>query len=762
MSIRSEMAGPRANPEKHDSWKVGRRGLLGFLVAAPTLTVAVRLGLDAQAAPAPPAVPGLPGLAEFADLGDVLTTAALPTSGLLKLEITEANRVVLELPRAEVGQGITTAVAMILADELDARLSDVDVPLSDSRPELLFNQMTGGSNSVRSLYGPVRALAAQARARLVTAAAQRWRLDAGTLTTRDTMVVAPDGRTATFGALSAAAAKITVLAVPATPQPEERQRVVGRPTTRIDARDLVTGKAKFALDIEVPGALPTVVARPPTIGGTVATLDDAAARAMPGVVAVTRIPTGVAVLARTFGQAIAARDALRITWGRGGIDNLSDVDIRAKLRAAVPPLTPLGLLTANVDAEFDFAFVPHAPMETNAAIADVRADRAEIWAGLKTPIAAQETIAAELGLPRDRVRVHVTRGGGSFGRRLFFDAAREAAQISRRAGRPVKLMWTRADDIRHGRLRPATHHRLRVGHAAGRVVSYEHRVASVRTDFGTGAGEALTATFATLVPAALPQAVFALTEKVPYDFGVVIELLNEVPLKMHTGSWRSVYSGTVRVAEEIMVDEVARRLRRDPVEFRRATLKTARARAVLDTVAREGGWGGGGGPAPCPPDTRRVSGCTRSSGPARPTSSRSTRRTRGSRGSPGRSSRPTSVGRSTRRACRRNCSAASPTGSPRSCGPACTSTRACPSRPVSRTSTTPPSGTHRPMWTFTSCRLAASPAARVNWACRPRPPLWPTPTRGRPEPARAASRSTSTSTSSPRPAEEPRACPATR
>ncbi|HET9141883.1 xanthine dehydrogenase family protein molybdopterin-binding subunit, partial [Actinophytocola sp.] len=454
------------------------------------------------------------------------------------------------------------------------------------------NQMTGGSNSVRSLYGPVRALAAAARARLVTAAAHRFGVAPGTLTTRDTMVVAPDGRTAAYGSLSAAAAKVTVAAaVLAKPKAEHKQRLVGRPTTRIDARDLVTGKAKFALDLDVPGALPTVVARPPTIGGTVLTVDDAAARAMPGVVAVTRIPTGVAVAARTFGQAIAARDKLRITWGRGGIDNLSDVDIRAKLRSAVPPLTPLGLLTASVDAEFAFAFVPHAPMETNAAIADVRADRAEIWSGLKTPIAAQETIAAELGLPRDRVTVHVTRSGGSFGRRLFFDAAREAAQISKRVGAPVKLMWTRADDIRHGRLRPATHHRLRVGHAAGRVLSYEHRVAGVRTDFGTGAGEALTSTFATLAPDVLPQAVFALTEKVPYDFGVVTELLGEIPLKMHTGSWRSVYSGTVRVAEEIMVDEVARRLRRDPVEFRRATLKTDRARAVLDTVARKGEWG---------------------------------------------------------------------------------------------------------------------------------------------------------------------------
>lgn len=578
-------------PSNSDSSKVTRRGLLAFLVAAPTLTVAVRLGLGAEAAPAPTALPSLPDLKDFADLGDLLTTMALPTSRLVTLEVTPENRVVLQLPRAEVGQGISTATAMIVADELDARLATVDTPLSDARPALLWNQMTGGSNSVRSLYGPLRALAAEARARLVTAAAQRWNLRADTLVTRDSKVVAPDGRTASYGSLSAEAAKVTVPAVSTQPKPEDQQKVVGRPTNRLDARALVTGKAKFAMDLAVPGALPTVIARPPSIGGTVASVDDSAARNAPGVIAVTRIPTGVAVVAETFGQAIAAREALEITWNPGTVDDLSDEDIRRKLRAATPPFGPLALLTPRIDAEFDFAFVPHAPMETNSAVADVRRDRAEIWAALKNPIITQQTIATEVGLPQDKVTVHVTRGGGSFGRRLFFDAALEAAQVSKQVGRPVKLMWTRVDDIRHGRMRPATHHRLRVTHLAGQVVSYEHRVASVQTDFRTGVGEVLSAAFAKLLPASFPQTVFALTEKVPYNLGLVTELLNEIPLRMNTASWRSVYSATVRAAEEIMVDEVARALGQDPVAFRRATLKTARARAVLDTVAEHGRWG---------------------------------------------------------------------------------------------------------------------------------------------------------------------------
>src|SRR5262249_17867492 len=161
----------------------------------------------------------------------------------------------------------------------------------------------------------------------------------------------------------------------------------------------------------------------------------------------------------------------------------------------------------------------------------------------------QKTIADAIGLPQNKVTVHVTRGGGSFGRRLFFDAALEAALISKKVGKPVRLMWTRADDLRHGRLRAATHHKLRVTYLAGQVLSYEHRVASVRTDFRSGAGEALSAAFANLAPDLFPQAVFALTEKVPYNFGVISELLNEIPLKMNTASWRSVYSATVRAAE---------------------------------------------------------------------------------------------------------------------------------------------------------------------------------------------------------------------
>src|SRR4051812_34912862 len=185
------------------------------------------VGVGSRSAGASPAV------ADLADLTDVLTAAALPTAFLLTIEITPADRIVVHVPRAEVGQGITTAMGMVAAEELDARLDRVDVVLDDARPELLFNQLTGGSNSVHSLYEPTRVVAAAARARLVTAAAQRFGVVASSLVTRDSRVVAPDGRSASYGELSTDAARVTTPAVASTPKPADQFRVIGKPTTRL-------------------------------------------------------------------------------------------------------------------------------------------------------------------------------------------------------------------------------------------------------------------------------------------------------------------------------------------------------------------------------------------------------------------------------------------------------------------------------------------------------------------------------------------------
>ncbi|MEW2396191.1 molybdopterin cofactor-binding domain-containing protein [Streptomyces sp. NPDC046862] len=562
-----------------------------YSLAASTLTVAAPIACDTSSAA---------GAEPARRPSDVVVTGT--DEEMLVLEVTEANKVVVRLPRVEVGQGVTTAVAMMIAEELDARLVDVDIPLADARTK--GNQYTGGSSSVSSLYGPARKLAATARAKLVTAAARRWNVPARSLRTRDTKVIAPDGRSATFGSLTASAAGIQRPDVSTKPKPASRHRVIGKPTTRIDARDIVTGKAKYAGDLAVAGAKPTVVARPPTLGGKPVSVDSRAARAMPGVHAVVKVASGVAVVADSFHHAFKARDALRITWAPGPLAPVSDNVIRARLRAAVPPLADPPRGSAQTEGQFEFAFVSHAPMEVLTAVADVRADRAELWFSSQTPMDARDSIASAVGLPKSKVKVHVMRGGGSFGRRLNYDAAIEAALISKAARRPVKLMWSRADDIRHGRMRPASHHRIRASHAQGRVVAFTHAVASVSESYereglsaqgaakGFARRPARVSAQGGVTPAVAVRAAGPLpSDSGLYNFGRVSGDYGSVELAIPIGAWRSVDSGTSRTAEEIIVDEVARSLGRDPVAFRRTTLRNKAVKAALDKAASAGDWG---------------------------------------------------------------------------------------------------------------------------------------------------------------------------
>ena len=579
----SQDAGPSEGP----AGPLTRRRFLTYVVAAPVLTVAASSVIAPGKAYA--VVPSPPQPENILDLGDVMVAATKQAEDLLVLEVTADNRVVFRVPRAEVGQGITTALAIVVADEIDARLVDVDVPLEEARQDLGTAQSTGGSSSVRALWDPVRSIAAEARARLVTAAAKRWDLPASSLSTRNTAVWAPDGRSATYGSLTEAAAEVVVPAVSNDPKPSSEYRLIGESTPRVDARSIVTGAAKFALDVDVPGALPTVVIRPPTLKGTVKSYDGSAALKMPGVVAVTELPSGVAVTAKTFDQALKARSAVDVTWGSGTVDGVSDSDIQGRLAAAIPPMTPAPAPTKRVDATFEFAFVNHAPMEVGSAAADVRSDSAEVWVASKSPTGAQSAVAKAVGLDAEQVTLHVVRGGGSFGRRIYHEPAVEAARVSRAIGKPVRLMWTRNDDMRHGRVRPRSHHQLRAVHAGGEVLSYEHRMSCVELDLGSGTGQALVD--AGYVSPTIGSAFYTLSQSCPYHFGVVTESLNEVSYDMPTASWRSVYSGQARTAEEILVDEIAKALGADAVAMRRKFLKTAEARAVLDKVATEGKWG---------------------------------------------------------------------------------------------------------------------------------------------------------------------------
>ncbi|MCP2252757.1 isoquinoline 1-oxidoreductase, beta subunit [Prauserella aidingensis] len=577
---------------------IARRRFLGYVLAAPTLVAAAELGRTRAAAavqrpPAPAQLPS-PEITEIVDLNDMMTVAAAPTANLISVEVHADGSVSFALPRAEVGQGVTTSTAMLIAEELGVPIERVRVTLADARPELVFNQLTGGSNTTFSTYTPVRVAAAVARTRLLDAAAADFSVPAARITLDGGTVSTPGRNGVDIGKLAAKASSARVENVAVELRERESFTVIGTPRSRIDALEAVTGQKKFALDLHIPNALPTMVCRPPTVNGEVGSVANAAeVRAMPGITDVAQISTGVAVRGETFGQCIDAVSALRVSWRPGTAEGKSDDDVREELRAAELPLVPKPPLTDTVDETFTFYFRSNSALEPNCAIADVRADRAEIWSSLKSPIVAKQTIAARLGLPQRAVTVHVTEGGGSFGRKLFFDGALEAAEASQRFGKPVRLMWHRADDSRQGRTHPMATSRVRISYKGDTVLRYDQRHTSVSTDLGHGLGEIITATAARLPVGDIgfAETFFQLSQTMSYDFGFNSRLLSETDKGFNTGSMRNVYSPDVTCARELMVDELATRMDRDPYELRRAFLRDDRSRKALEKVAEAGDWG---------------------------------------------------------------------------------------------------------------------------------------------------------------------------
>jgi isoquinoline 1-oxidoreductase beta subunit len=582
----------------------GRRRFLGYLVAAPTLVAAAQLGNSGTAAASPGPVPSNPQVADAYDLNDALTAAAMPTANLIAVQVNPDGTASFALPRCEVGQGITTAMAMLIAEEMDLPVEKVHVTLADARPELVFNQLTGGSNTMNAMYAPVRTAAAIAKGRLLEAAAAQLGQPVSVLTSKRGLVTDTTGQTVPYGDLAAKAASASTRPASAQLKPPSQFAVIGKPHRRVDALDIVTGRKQFTLDLPVPDAKPTMVARPPTINGSPQTVHNAqTVRGMPGITDVVPISTGVAVRGETFGQCIDAVRALQASWSPGPVDGQSDETVLNGLKAATPPMAlPAAPGATTLDAEFAFAFASNSALEPGAAIADVRPDRAEVWASLKVPIKAKEDFAAMLGLGLEAVTVHVTEGGGSFGRKLFHDPAREAVEASQKMGKPVRLMWHRTDEFRQGRTHPMSYSRIRAVHGGGRVLSYEQHHTSVRTSFSHGLDEALTET-ASRLPAggrALSESIFELTQTSPYNFGTTKQLLNETHQSIsdnqyrggfNTGSMRNVYSPNVCCAQELVVDMLAAQLGQDRYRFRRAMAKDEKLRTVLDKAAELGQWG---------------------------------------------------------------------------------------------------------------------------------------------------------------------------
>jgi len=562
---------PDAAQDPPAGFAVKRRTLLGSALgsaAAAGLTLPVATPAEALPLPLTP-----PDTVDDYDVGDSLVQFGAPTMPLVKLTLDSSGVYTLALPRLEQGTGISTALAMMIAEEAHVTLDKVRVVSADASPELMYNQITGGSCSVRCFAPVIGALVAKAR------------LAAGLPPTSG------------------------------TPSDPSQYQVIGKRVTKLDARDIVTGRKKFTMDQAVPGAKPTMLRMPSQIRGTVQSVNNlAVVQAMPGVVAVVVVPpggtvvprqVGVAVMAETFGQAWDACRALDITWGSGPNNGQTDATLEQTLSAAIPPQVPAGVGQITLDAQFWFPAATHCPLEVECAIADVRAGSAEIWAGLQTPIVALQAIAADLGLLETQVKVHVIPSGGSFGRRLFWDPVQIAAYVSQATGRPCKLMYHRSDDMRHTRLRPPQVHKVRATLLPptlvlpGNVVSYQQSIGIVRLDARHGYGEIGTALGGSLPPGApaplgnlgYEQFFFKTMVSSPYNFGVSAKLLFPVGLDWNTVSFRSVHINPARTVEEIMVDEMAAALNKDPLAFRMEFLRLPRARAVLQRCAGAAQWG---------------------------------------------------------------------------------------------------------------------------------------------------------------------------
>ncbi len=509
------------------------------------------------------------------------------------LRIAPDGAVTVMIARSELGQGTSTALAMLVAEELEADWREVRIEQADPGPAY-GDMSTGGSNSIRSLWKPMRQAGAQARELLVGAAANQWKVDRATCRAANGEVVHEgSGRRLGYGALAAGAAKLPLPADPAL-KDRSQHHLIGTTPARFDAPAKVDGSARFGADVRVPGMLHASVAQCPVFGGKLANFDPTAALKVPGVVRVERIGDGVAVLAKGTWAAFRGREALRVTWDEGPLATLDSAVIRAKFAelAKRPGQTTrkqggggaaLAAAARTIEAIYEVPYLAHTPMEPMNCTAHVRRDACEVWVPTQSGSGAHQAAAKAAGLEPGAVTVHMTLIGGGFGARHRQDYVVQAVLLSKAAGVPVQVVWTREDDVQHDVYRPATYNVLRAGFdAAGAPVAWTHRIVApgIATQMGyVKQDEPDWSSFdgAANLPYAIPN--------------IEVELITHDP-GIPLGWWRSVASSQNAYVTECFLDEVAAAAGRDPFELRRELLKDKpRHRAVLELAAQQAGWG---------------------------------------------------------------------------------------------------------------------------------------------------------------------------
>jgi isoquinoline 1-oxidoreductase subunit beta len=501
------------------------------------------------------------------------------------LRIDADGTVTITVSRSDMGQGVRTALPMVVAEELDADWDRVRVVQADAHPDRYGRMMTVGSTSVRNgAWLPLRRAGAAARAMLMTAAAERWSVPVSALETdRSAVRHAASGRTASYGELAEAAAKVPAPAQPALKDPA-RFRLIGTSPRQVDTPDKVSGRAAYGVDARVPGMLFATVVHPPVFGSTVKSFDATKAKAVSGVKHVVQVSQGVAVVATHTGAAIKGAKALTITYDNTSfamsspdiVAHLKDLASRPGMEARKVGDAPAALATApkRVAAAYDAPYLAHATMEPMNCAAHVQGDRVELWAPSQNPQGAQQVAARLTGVPIDRVTVHVQLMGCGWGRRSSTDYVTDAVEVSKAIGAPVQVTWTREEDMQHDFYRPSAHVTLEGGlDASGMSV----RVAAQAISGGRGAVDG--------------NAVASIADT-PYHIPNYLVQYARAELAVPVGYWRSVGPSQNTFIFESFIDELAHAAGRDPVDFRRAMLvDEPRMLHVLNEAARRSGWG---------------------------------------------------------------------------------------------------------------------------------------------------------------------------
>jgi isoquinoline 1-oxidoreductase beta subunit len=514
------------------------------------------------------------------------------------VHIADDNTITLLTARSEMGQGVYTSMPMLIAEELNVDLNKIQVAVAPPDAvyvnALLGAQITGGSTSVRDGWEKLRVAGAQVREMLLMAAATRWNVDKDQLRAENGVIYGPKGMKATYGELAESASRMPVIAKPALKDPKDF-RIVGKRTRRLDTPMKVNGKAEFGIDVKLPGMVYASIEQSPVIGGKVVSFDASKAKTMPGVIDVVQVNDGIAVVADTYWHAKKARDAVTVNWDAGPVGAMDHNTILASTRAALAagPVLPIGKPTGDVNsamsgaakiitAEYVTPLQAHAPMEPMNFTASYKDGKILLIGPTQFQQGAQGAVAAVLGVKPEDVTLRTTFLGGGFGRRLELDFITQVAQISKAVGRPVKLVWSREDDMTHDFYRPVGVNVLKAGvDASGKPVALHFKVASqsvTQRAFG------------------LPQNTFdpfmAEAAVAAYDIPNTQHDLIIHDTGFRVGYWRAVSHNMNAFANESFMDELALAAGKDPYQYRMELLKDKpRFANVLKLAADKAGWG---------------------------------------------------------------------------------------------------------------------------------------------------------------------------